>query len=369
MWRRGGEGPSRNSSDRRTDSVLRNPERLTLIRTLEYEGRVGWARWAMSADGMTLASSINDNTIELRNAQTGQLRRTILAGHKIESLALSADGQILVSGGENEVIEIRDTQTGQLRRTISTGRGDNRLVISNDGQTLVSTISWLLSSIKVWDMRTGELRHCLAGASSPLLDMVGSLVLSDNGQTLVSGGQGHRDGSAGLWGAIAGLHERNIKIWDMQTGQLRHAITHEYTNGTVKVALSKDGQTLASGGSYENYVIIHIWDMQTGQLRHTLHEPQISHPLVPKYDYTVRSLVLSNDGQTLVSGCDIHECFTSKIPDEAIHIWDMRTGELRHTLADMGDIVALSANEKTLVSYGRHSSDRYGRKTIRVYGV
>jgi WD40 repeat protein len=151
------------------------------------------------------------------------------------------------------------------------------LALSADGQTLVSGSKD--KTIKIWDMRTKQLRHTL----TEHIDWVTSLALSADGQTLVSGSS-----------------DKTIKIWDMRTRQLRHTLTG-HTGSAWSLALSADGQTLVSGSGDKT---IKIWDMRTGQLRRTL---------TGHGDY-VDSLALSADGQTLVSG----SC------DNTIRIWKER---------------------------------------------
>ena len=130
-------------------SVLRNPERLTLIHTLrEHEGSV--CSVALSADGQTLVSGGRDNTTKIWNMRTRQLLHT-LTGHKdsVYSVALSADGQTLVSGSLDKTIKIWNPKTGRLLH-ILTGHKDSvsSVVLSADGQTLVSGSGD--KTIKLW---------------------------------------------------------------------------------------------------------------------------------------------------------------------------------------------------------------------------
>ncbi|MBD0347466.1 MAG: hypothetical protein ICV63_22125, partial [Coleofasciculus sp. Co-bin14] len=62
---------------------------------------------AISADGQTLFSGIDDKTIKFWNLKTGQLNNT-LTGHtdSVDSLAMSPDGQTLVSGSKDKTIKI-----------------------------------------------------------------------------------------------------------------------------------------------------------------------------------------------------------------------------------------------------------------------
>ncbi len=82
------------------------PEAASLLRTLTgHEGCV--TSVAISADGQTLASGSEDDTIKLWSLKTGDLLHT-LTGHTdaVLSVAFSPDGQTLASGSEDSTIKI-----------------------------------------------------------------------------------------------------------------------------------------------------------------------------------------------------------------------------------------------------------------------
>jgi hypothetical protein len=79
-----------------------------------------------------------------------------------------------------------------------------------------------------------------------------------------------------------------------------------HSSCVTSVAISPDGQTIASRAEYDK--TIHIWHLQTGQLIRTLEG----------HSKEVTSVAFSPDGQTLVSGSR----------DETIKVWHLQTGEL-----------------------------------------
>ena len=85
---------------------------------------------------------------------------------------------------------------------------------------------------------------------------------------------------------------------------------------------------------------IYLWDVMTGELRHT-----IEHAHLGNCD----SVAFSPDGQTLASGGR----------DGTVHLWDVSTGALRQTLTEHAEpvkSVAFSPDGKTLASAG-HEKD------------
>ncbi|MGB5960183.1 MAG: WD40 repeat domain-containing protein [Coleofasciculaceae cyanobacterium] len=178
---------------------------------------------AISPDGQTLVSGSlvigsRDKTIKIWHLQTGELIRTI-AGHSSRSFAISPDGKTLVSGSDDHTIKIWHLQTGELKKTLEghslKGHSSyvNCVAISPDGKTIVSGSgenplclfgSWENGSgplpltvfdttIKVWNLHTGELIRTIEGHSSS----INSVAISPDGKTLVSGSW---DETIKIWG-------------------------------------------------------------------------------------------------------------------------------------------------------------------------
>ena len=164
-------------------------------------------------------------------------------------------------------------------------------------------------TIKIWNLQTGNLRRTLTGHT----DAVRAIAMSQDGALLAS--------ASG---------DKTIKIWDLQSGTLLRTLTG-HLGPVWSVAIGSDGQTLASG-SYDSTV--KIWSLQTGTLRHTF----------PEHYESIWSVAISPDGQTLVSAAY----------DGTIKIWDLQTGDLRRTLASGNSeairSVAISPDGQTLVS-------------------
>lgn len=217
------------------------------------------------------------------------------------SLAISADGQTLISGSAT---------------------GEEEVSSSSEQDSFPSTKSPHESQIRVWNLKTGKLRHTLS-THYP----VWSVAISPDGQTLVSSTTNvSRDKHIASIGK--GIDKGSIQIWNLNTGKLLRTIPKSAEDG-MSVAISADGQTLASSANEA----IKLWNLQTGELMRILEAPSSG----------VNSIVFSQDGQTLASiGFD-----------GKIKIWNPYTGDLIRTLeGESGSIssIAISPDGQTLIS-------------------
>lgn len=157
---------------------------------------------------------------------------------------------------------------------------------------------------------TWSYSHTLRGHT----DWIYSIAISPDGQTLASGS-----------------FDKTIKLWELSTGSLIHTLSN-HSKGVCCVAISPDNQTLASGSWDET---IKLWRLDTGELIRTL----------KGHTASVRSLAIAPDSQTLVSGSF----------DETIKLWYMDTGECLSTIAEkVGQVsaIALTPDGQTIASGG-----------------
>ena len=153
-----------------------------------------------------------------------------------------------------------------------------------------------------------RLVHTLKGHSSSVV----SVAISPDGETLASGSR-----------------DNTIKLWNLATGQQIRTL-QGHSDSVYSVAISTDGQTLASGSADNT---IKLWNLATGREIVTL----------KGHSDSVYSVAISPDGVTLASGS----------VDNTIKLWNLATGqEIRTLHGHSGWVwcIAISPNGMTLAS-------------------
>ncbi|MEO0407096.1 MAG: WD40 repeat domain-containing protein [Cyanobacteria bacterium P01_A01_bin.135] len=303
-----------------------------LLRLLKGHSR--WIRGvAFSPDEQWLVSGSWDCTLRLWNLQTGQCNR-VFHGHTqtIYSVAVCPKAPLIASGSYDGTIRLWDLQTGVCLRTIQgwgspkACSGDGHVVFSvcfsPDGAQVISAHSD--GMVKVWQVATGACLHCFTEPSGP----VWSVTLSRDGTCLACG---CLDGSLWLW-RLSATQAGAIANWNGQALSIPGA--HRGLIGSV--ALSSDGQVLASGSSDDT---LKLWNTTTGDLLHGLQGHQ----------GWVWSVDFVPDAPVVVSGS----------VDQSVRFWDVETGRCLKVLRGYYNLVFGLAfvGDRRIVSANAHYND------------
>jgi glucose repression regulatory protein TUP1 len=293
--------------------VVYNPQvktnvNINLMHNLDHQSVVCCVRF--SHDGKYLATGSN-KLAQIFDVTTGQKVRTFPADDKNKSpspipttTTTDMDSLAPNSGGDKEDSYVRS------------------VCFSPDGKWLVAGAED--KTVKVWDIKTGQLRHSMHGHE---LDIY-SLDFSMDNRFVVSGSG---DGKA--------------KIWNMENGKCEHTLGNEEIGpkeGVTSVAISPDGRYVAAGSLD---CVVRLWDTQTGKFLESF----------KGHDDSVYSVAFSPDGKLLASGS----------LDKTLKLWDLsRVGGYRciATLSGHRDYVlsvAFSPDGKWLISGSKDRSVQF----------
>jgi WD40 repeat protein len=203
---------------------------------------VQWLSLVYSLDSRMLACARMDGPVELREARTGRLLRTLHSSGGGVALAFSPDGGLIANEGDDDSILVWNSRTGRRVRTLKMKHFTGfSLAFSPRGGLLA--VGCLQDGVELWDTRTWELVRVLAGHEYS----VGALAFSPDGKVLATG-------------------SASVRLWDVESGQLITTLTG-HTDEIDALSFGPDGRTLVSASHDDT---VKIWSVPDGRLLVTL---------------------------------------------------------------------------------------------------
>jgi WD40 repeat protein len=295
--------------------------------------------------GSLLAVGRPDGAVDVWDASTGVLRQTLARFNppQVGPVAYSPGDGSLAVGVRGMVtqyaagyVQLWNPRTARLKQTLG-GYGDLpvSLAFAPDGSSLASLED---RELEIWDLSTDRLVQRLIDPTLALGVALPSVAYLPDSRTVMTGTR------------------YSLLFWDAPTGQLLGSLwPTEPLATTMSLALSPDGTTVATGmGGIDTdprhprlVRAVKLWSLQTTDQNRTLSE--IFTPLfgpdgepadiISLFDIFVEPLVYSPDGSILAGGTAA-----------GVQLWDVSTGQSRHTLPDDSTTFAFSPDGKRIVT-------------------
>lgn len=191
-----------------------------------------------SATGRWLASADQDQTVQLWDMETGEVRHTYALPAPIKAITFSPDGRVLAVALDGNQVYLWKTGSGELSGILYGDYAIEQIAYRGDGELLISTSAD--GVLQIWRMFNSAVQI------RPSEAVYG--VVHWQGRAAFVGGA---DGSLQLWD-INTLRSVERERWQAQTAPLTH------------LALSPAGDIVAALSADHS---VALWEIESGQLR------------------------------------------------------------------------------------------------------
>jgi WD40 repeat protein len=300
-------------------------QRLVCVRKDQPPGILNY-RVLFSPRGDTVATCSENGGVVFWDTATGRecgrvaISAEGLPGYvssMISAIAFAPDGRTLAAAPMDQTVRLVDAAAKKQKNGLAGHRAVLSAVITPDGKTVLT--GHLGGRLNWWEAATGKLLHAQDQPPGGTL-----LALTGDGSTLYA------------------LEGNQIRVWDVAGRKQLPSPLKPFEEATTSLALSPDGNSLATGCS--NGLIL-LWDLKTGQCAR-----------LEGHRGEVVSLVFTPDGKQLLSGSGAilpAKPAYATGHEDTIKLWDVQSGKAIRVVSKapyVPESLAVSPDGKLVVS-------------------
>lgn len=301
----------------------------------------------ITPDSNYLVSADFQNAVRIWNMQTGKLIREIQNYNLINFFQIIENGQTLVLNGDSKTIKntetkvdgnysfpsqpestkglinVYDLKTGTLKNQLAYEKPSTQFTYQTSPSCNFFITGDSIGRLNIWNFKSGALQKTLTGHYSEIK----SIAISPDEKTIVS------TDANGI-----------IKIWDSRSGTIKSTFTgHNLRAYDFVRIIITNNNTLVTWTYYNNYDPakendIKIWNLQNGELRYVIKPTKIK--IKDSYfDNKFDSVKVSLDSKNLITQSQ-----------SGVETWELATGLLKNTIKPEGNFLAISPNGETLTA-------------------
>ena len=333
------------------------------LRTIDVGKSRDLQSLAISPDGTTIATGAFDGEVKLWDVASGECKKTakLASNQSVFSLSYSSDGGTLATIEAGKGVKLWAPERDEFTFVAVEAPAGVAPFFSADGQFF--SVNTGRNEAIIWDHRANRKHRTLRGSAVGFAPDSRSLAVFryeertlvsvnvETGEDLWTAGLGSALETAGIayssdaqtvivgWGNV-------LRFFDAHTGHERFAGLEAHQGGVSALGYTPDTHTLVTAGDDGT---IRQWDVRSAKELSVISDSGIAH-----------RLAISPDGEKLATAAQ-------KSPSPAVRIWDRKTGRLLReclpgTDIDKSTALAFSSDGNELLYY----SHKHGLKIVDI---
>lgn len=291
---------------------------------------------AFSPDSSLIVTAGWEQKVNIWNAKTGEMKRSLKNEDVFKSIAFSPDGEKIVTGLAGGTTIVWNAETGARLFMLSGNYGDiESVTFSPDGETIFTADD--NETAKLWDAKTGKFKYALFGAKywTPASNdrpnhgnhqpWNHTISFSPDSQKI-----------------LTTSYSDEAKVWDSKSTKLLFGLGMSKKSYLRLAFFSPDGNIIFTASNKDDTAI--LWNAENAEKMHDLDAKE-----------AIYHAVFSPDSQTLVT------TFLENSPK----VWDVNSGNVLFSFENDKDFMSAISFSPC----GQYFVGGYGEGNVRVWNA